>query len=286
MIRDVFEKKKGEIVYSFETFPPKKDDEFEQIYKVVDDLVELKPDFISVTFGAGGSNSTKNLEVASYINSKGVESLAHLTSVGLQKEALDDYCKRLSETGVQNILALRGDRPKLMTDEQFDSRSFHYANEMIEYLKGTTDFCFGAACYPDKHFEAMSFREDLKNMKKKAEAGTDFFLSQLFFDNDKFYNLCEKADLMGINAPICAGIMPITSAKQLGTSITLSGTTIPKSFADVVAKYGDDPVDMRKAGIDYAIRQIQDLQDEKVAGIHLYTMNHPELGAEILNAVR
>ena len=136
MIRDLY--KKGRIVYSFETFPPKKDDDFPQIYSVIDELADLKPDFISVTFGAGGSNSKKNLEVASYINSKGIEALAHLTSVGLQKEALDEYCEKLAATGVSNILALRGDRPRLMTDEQYESRSFHFANEMIEYLKGHT----------------------------------------------------------------------------------------------------------------------------------------------------
>lgn len=284
MIRDLY--KKGKMVYSFETFPPKKDDEFAQIYSIVDELVALNPDYISVTFGAGGSNSKKNLEVASYINSKNVEALAHLTSVGLQKDELDEYCKNLAATGVKNILALRGDRPKLMTDEQFESRSFHYANEMIEYLKSTTDFCFGGACYPDKHFEAPTMHDDLIHMRHKAEAGADFFISQLFFDNSKFYDLIEKADLMGIKSPISAGIMPITSAKQLGTSISLSGTTIPKAFADIVAKYGENPAEMRKAGIDYAIRQILDLKDNHVDGVHIYTMNKPELGAEILNAVR
>lgn len=281
MIKDLF--KKGETVFSFETFPPKKDDEFEKIYQVVDALCEFKPGFISVTFGAGGSNSKKNLEVASYISKKGIESLAHLTSVGLQKEALDTYAANLAAAGVKNILALRGDRPRLMTDEQFNSRSFKYANEMIEYLKDHTDFCFGAACYPDKHFEAPSLHEDLKRMRGKYEAGADFFLSQLFFDNDKFLDLVEKADLMGIKAPISAGIMPITSAKQLGTSVSLSGTTIPKTFSDMVAKYADSPSDMRKAGIDYAIKQIQYLISQHIDGIHLYTMNHPELAAEVLN---
>ncbi len=284
MIRDLYSKDKT--VFSFETFPPKKDDDFPQIYNVVDELAKLEPDFISVTFGAGGSNSKKNLEVASYINKKGIEALAHLTSVGLQKEALDEYCSKLAAENVQNILALRGDRPKAMSDEQYESRSFHYANEMIEYLKSTTNFCFGAACYPDKHFEAPTMHDDLIRMRGKARAGADFFITQLFFDNDKYYSLVEQADLMGIDAPISAGIMPITSSRQLGTSITLSGTSIPKAFSDMVARYGEDPADMRKAGIDYAIRQIQDLLEHHVAGIHLYTMNHPELGKEILDAVR
>ncbi len=284
MIKDVY--KKGRVTYSFETFPPKKDDEFEQIYTVVDELAKLGPDFISVTFGAGGSNSKKNIEVASYINKKGIESLAHLTSVGLQKDALDEYCTKLAAEGVQNILALRGDRPKLMTDEQFEARSFHYANEMIEYLKAKTDFCFGAACYPEKHFEAPSMHEDLVHMRQKAEAGADFFLTQLFFDNSKFYELQEKADLMGIKAPISAGIMPVTSAKQLGVSVSMSGTTVPKSLSDIVAKYGDKPEDMRKAGIDFAINQILDIQAHGTDGIHLYTMNKPEIGREIITAVR
>ena len=284
MIKDLYSKDKT--VFSFETFPPKKDDEFPQIYSVIDELADLKPDFISVTFGAGGSNSKKNLEVASYIQKKGIEALAHLTSVGLQKDALDDYCEKLAAENVQNILALRGDRPKAMSDEQYDSRSFHYANEMIEYLKETTSFCFGAACYPEKHFEAPTMHDDLLRMRGKARAGADFFISQLFLDNDKFYYLQEQADLMGIDAPISAGIMPFTSAKQLGTSITLTGTSIPKAFSDIVAKYGDNPEDMKKAGIDYAIRQIQDLLSHHVAGIHLYTMNHPERGKEIFDAVR
>lgn len=286
MISDIYKKKKGSIVYSFETFPPKKDDDFPQIFNVVDELAALEPDFISVTFGAGGSNSKKNLEVASYINQKGIESLAHLTSVGLQKDALDEYCEKLASTGVQNILALRGDRPKTMTDEQYESRSFHYANEMIEYIKANTDFCFGAACYPDKHFEAPSFHSDLKMMKQKALSGADFFLSQLFFDNQKFIELMEHADLMGINTPISAGIMPITSARQLGTSISLSGTSLPKAFTDMVAKYSDDPEDMRKAGMDYAINQILDLQDKNVNGIHIYCMNKPAIAREIMSAVR
>ncbi len=284
MIKDLYGK--GKTLFSFETFPPKKDDDFPQIYSVIDSLAELSPDYISVTFGAGGSNSKKNIEIASYINQKGIEALAHLTSVGLQRDQLDSYCERLSGEHVSNILALRGDRPRQMTDEQFNSRSFSYANEMIEYLKERTSFCFGAACYPDKHFEAPSMHEDLIHMRNKYRSGADFFITQLFFDNDKFLSLREQAELMGIEAPISAGIMPITSAKQLGTSITLSGTSIPKGFADMVAKYGDKPDEMRKAGIDYAIRQILALLEEKVDGIHLYTMNHPELGKEILDAVR
>ncbi|MBR6328662.1 MAG: methylenetetrahydrofolate reductase [Lachnospiraceae bacterium] len=284
MIKDLYKSKNT--LFSFETFPPKKDDDFPQIFEVVDRLCELEPDFISVTFGAGGSNSKKNREVAAYIKKKGVEPLAHLTSVGLQKEALDEYCAGLAADGVENILALRGDRPKTMSDEQYNSRSFHYANEMIEYLKSTTNMCFGAACYPDKHFEAPTMHDDLIRMRNKAKAGADFFITQLFFDNDKFFALQEQADLMGIESPISAGIMPITSAKQLGTSISLSGTSIPKPFADLVARYGDYPEDMRKAGIDYAINQIRNLLERGVDGIHLYTMNHPELGETILKAVR
>lgn len=285
MIKNLYKTKPT--LFSFEVFPPKKDDDFPAVFDVLDRLKNLHPDFVSVTYGAGGSNSKKNLEIASYLQNKcGIEALAHLTSVGLQKEALSETCKALASENISNILALRGDRPQAMTDKQYDQRSFHYANEMITFLKENTSFCLGAACYPEKHFEADSLQSDLLHMKNKAACGADFFISQLFLDNDKFYRLMETSTLMGITAPISAGIMPITSAKQLGTIVSMSGTSVPKRLSDLIAKYGDHPSDMKRAGIEYAINQINDILSHGVSGIHIYTMNKPETAETIMKAVQ
>ncbi|MBP3420724.1 MAG: methylenetetrahydrofolate reductase [NAD(P)H] [Lachnospiraceae bacterium] len=285
MIKNLFETKKPTI--SFEVFPPKKDDEFEGVYATLDKLSELHPDFISVTYGAGGSRSKKTVEIASYIkNTLGIEALAHMTCVGNKKEDIDKVCEELVAANIDHVLALRGDRPAYMTDEQYESRDFAYANELITYMKSKTDLHIAGACYPEKHFEAMSKRADIANLKNKVATGCDFLITQLFMNNDVFYDFQEKCLANGITIPICAGIMPITSAKQVATTISLSGTSIPKAFSDLVARYGDNPEDMRKAGIDYAIRQILDLKEYGADGIHIYSMNKPKMTAEIMNAIQ
>lgn len=284
MIADLFKQKQ---TLSFEVFPPKKDGEFEAAFEVLDSLGKLSPDFISVTYGAGGSRSKKTVEIASYIqNTLHIDALAHMTCVGCKKDALLQVYEDLKAGGVKHVLALRGDRPKDMSDEQYESRDFAHANDMITFLKGNTDLQIAGACYPEKHYEAFSKKTDLEYLKIKQDAGAEFLISQLFFDNDTFYDFCEKATKTGITLPICAGIMPITSAKQLGTTVSLSGSSVPKPLADMIATYGDNPEDMRKAGIDFAIRQILDLQQNKVDGIHIYTMNKPKMAAEIVAAVR
>lgn len=271
---------------SFEVFPPKKDGEFESAFETLDALGKLKPDFISVTYGAGGSRSGKTVEIASYIqNNLGIDAVAHMTCVGSKREDLLQVYRALKERGVQNVLALRGDRPKDMTDEQFHSRDFEHASDMMIFLKENTNLHFCGACYPEKHFEAFSMEADLNNLKKKQEAGAEFFISQLFFDNDYYYSFLEKAARKGITVPICAGIMPITSAKQIGTTVTLSGSSVPKQLSDLFAAYGDNPEEMRRAGIDYAIRQIRDLQENGVNDIHIYTMNKPKMAKEIMDAI-
>ena len=186
---------------------------------------------------------------------------------------------------MQHVLALRGDRPKDMDDEQFLSRDFEHASDMMAFLKENTDLHISGACYPEKHYEAFSMEADLKNLKLKQDAGAEFFISQLFFDNDYYYTFLEKAAKKGITVPICAGIMPITTAKQIGTTVTLSGSSVPKALSDLFALYADSPEDMRKAGIDYAIRQIRDLQENGVNDIHIYTMNKPKMAAEIMGAI-
>ena len=274
-------------VLSFEVFPPKKEDEFANAFAVLDSLSQLSPEFISVTYGAGGSKSKKTVEIASYIqNQLHIRAVAHMTCVGSRKEDIDAVADQLRAANVSHVLALRGDRPAYMSDEQFNARDFAYASDLTAYLKATTDFTIAGGCYPEKHFEANSFEEDLLNLKKKCEAGAEHLISQLFFDNDSYLRFLDAAAKHGINVPIHAGIMPITSSKQLGTTVSLSGSSVPKALADIIATYGDDPSEMRKAGIDYAIRQIRGLQDAGVYGIHIYTMNKPKVAADIVAGIR
>ena len=283
MIKDMFENKR---TVSFEVFPPKKDGEFEAAFDVLDAMGRLKPDFISVTYGAGGSRSGKTIEIASYIqNQLGIDAVAHMTCVGNKKEQLLQVSEELRKNNVNHVLALRGDRPRDMSDEQYESRDFIHADDMIRFLKEKTSLHMAGACYPEKHPESFSMEADLNNLKKKQEAGAEFLISQLFFDNDFYYGFLEKTQKKGITVPICAGIMPITSAKQIGTTITLAGSAIPKALADLFAIYGENPDDMRKAGIDYAIHQIRDLQENGVNDIHIYTMNKPKMAAEIMEAI-
>lgn len=285
MINTLFSNTKP--VLSFEVFPPKKEDDFDSAYEVLDALSTLSPDFISVTYGAGGSKSKKTIDIASYIqNHLKIPALSHLTCVGCKKEDLFDIYAQLQEHNLSHVLALRGDRPKDMSDEQYNSRDFIYASDMMHFLKKETNLHFAGACYPEKHYECFSKESDLLNLKKKQDAGAEFFISQLFFDNDYFYDFRERASKKGITVPISAGIMPITSAKQISTSVSLSGSAVPKALADLIATYGDNPQDMRKAGIDYAVRQIRDLTQNHVDGIHLYTMNKPKMAAEIVAAIQ
>ena len=283
MLQNMFEHKP---TLSFEVFPPKKDGDFESAFQVMDALGKLSPDFISVTYGAGGSRAGKTVEIASYIqNTLGIDAVAHMTCVGSRKEDLLRIAGELKRHNISHCLALRGDRPKDMSDEQFASRDFAHANDMMDFLREHTDLHMAGACYPEKHFESFSMESDLNHLKRKQEAGAEFFISQLFFDNDYYYSFLEKAARKGITVPFCAGIMPITSAGQLGTTVTLSGSSIPKALANLIAAYGDNKEDMRKAGIDYAIRQIRDLQENGVNDINIYAMNKPKTTAEIVAAI-
>ena len=285
MISDLFAA--GKPTLSFEVFPPKKNTEFKSAYETLDAMAALKPDFISCTYGAGGSGTAGTVELSSYIqNHLNIDALAHITCVGSRKTDILDVCGRLKSAGISHVLALRGDRPKAMTDEQFDSREFLHASDMVSYLKENTDFELAGACYPEKHFEASDIDADLANLQIKIRAGVSFLITQLFFDNDVFYAFEDTVREMGITLPICAGIMPVTTAKQLGTTVSLSGSSVPKKLADIIAKYGESADDMRKAGTDFAVRQILDLQDHGVHDIHIYSMNKAEMTAEIVNAIR
>ena len=285
MITKLFERNR--LTISCEVFPPKKEDDFAKVFQVLDRIAACEPDFISVTYGAGGTNAGKNVEIASYIKNKcHIEALAHMTSVGYSKAKLAEGLDELKANGIDNVLALRGDRPKTMTDEEYNSREFEHASDMISFIKEHGKFCIAGACYPEKHFEAPDMLTDLQNLKKKVNSGCNFLISQLFFDNNYFYRLCDSAEKIGIKTHIDAGIMPITSAKQLGTTVTLSGTSVPKELADIIAKYGDNAEDMKKAGLDFAVRQAIDLANHDVDGIHVYAMNKPEYVEEIFSAIR
>lgn len=271
---------------SFEVFPPKKDEEFDNAYQIIQELGKLNPDFISCTYGAGGSRAGKTIEISSFIqNTLHIDSIAHITCVGFTREDLQRNCDALKDAGINHVLALRGDRPQTMSDEQFNNREFYYAADLVHYLKEHTDLQISGACYPEKHFEASSLEDDLRHLKEKVDAGVSSLISQMFFDNDYFYRFMDKARALGINVPIHAGIMPITTAKQLGTTVSLSGSSVPKELADIIATYGEDKEDMRKAGIDYAVRQIRDLKEHGVDGIHIYSMNKIKTTTEICSMI-
>ncbi len=277
----------NQFTFSFEVFPPKKDEEFEDAFRIMQELAALKPDFISVTYGAGGSRTRNTIELSSYIQKElKIPALAHLTCVGSKKQDILDNVQKMKDAGIVDIMALRGDRPAWMDDKQFEDRDFLYAQDLIRFLKKEEpEVALCGGCYPEKHFEAPSMEEDIRHLKEKEEAGCDYFISQLFFDNELFYRFVDKARSAGITKPLIAGVMPITSAKQLGTTVSLSGSSVPKNLADIIAKYGDTPEDMRKAGTEFAISQIRDLKEKEVDGIHIYSMNKPKTTKAICEAL-
>ena len=283
MFKDMFERDSS---LSFEVFPPKKDDEFENCYKVLDSLAEINPDFISVTYGAGGSRSKKTVDIASYIqNQLKIDAMAHMTCVGSSEEDILAVTKDLEAVGVNHVLALRGDKPRDMSDEQFEQRIFPHATDLIQFINKNTNLIVSASCYPEKHPEAISMDSDIAFMKMKQDMGAEMFISQLFFDNADFYRFIERARRAEITVPIVAGIMPITSAKQIGSTVTLAGSSVPKKLADICARYGESPEDMRKAGIAYAIEQINDLKRCGMGHLHIYCMNKPKMTKEICEGI-
>ncbi len=284
MFKDMFERDSS---LSFEVFPPKKDAEFENCYKVLDSLAKLTPDFISVTYGAGGSHSKKTVDIANYIqNTLKLDAMAHMTCVGSSEEDILAVTNDLEKVGVTHVLALRGDKPRDMSDEQFEQRIFPHATDLIQFLNKNTTLNISASCYPEKHPEAISIDSDIAFMKMKQDMGAEMFISQLFFDNADFYRFVERTDKAGITVPIVAGIMPITSAKQIGSTVSLAGSSVPKKLADICAKYGEDPDSMRAAGIEYAINQINDLRKCGMGHIHIYCMNKPKMTEEICSALK
>lgn len=273
-------------VFSFEVFPPKRNNPIETIYRTLDQLQDLRPDFISVTYGASGTLSDNSTcEIASNIKHKyGIESAAHLTCVNSTKEEVEEILKRLHANGIENILALRGD---LIPDVP-PKKEFLHASDLIAFIKSKKEHNFGisGACYPEAHPNSANTVEDVLNLKKKVDAGAEHLVSQLFFDNQMFYDFKEKATLAGINVPIEAGIMPVTNKKQIERMVSLCGATLPEKFIKMMERYENKPNAMRDAGIAYAVNQIVDLLSHNVDGIHLYTMNNPYIARRICQSVQ
>lgn len=282
-IADLF--KKDKTVFSFEVFPPKKESGIETIYNTLEQLKELKPDFISVTYGAGGvgvANAT-TADLCSLIKNKhGIETIAHLSCLYNTKESVDEILGQLKENGIENILALRGD-----VNPDFEVKhDFKYASDLTEYIMTKHEgFHVSGACYPEVHQEAENIVEDIKNLKKKVAAGADHLISQLFFDNNVFYDFTQKAKIAGIDVPIEAGIMPVTNKHQIERMVSMCGASIPSKLSKVLQRFGDDPIAMRDAGISYAVGQIIDLVANGVDGVHIYTMNDPYVARKITESV-
>lgn len=282
MIKDLFHKNRP--TYSLEVFPPKKDTDVSVIYDALDEFKELHPNFISVTYGAGGNTAENTFAIASYIqNQCGIEALTHLTCAAIpDKLFLTNFLTNLYRNGIHNILGLRGDQPKWMSDEQFAARYYDHASDLIEDIKAAFPFSVAGACYPEIHQEAASLEEDIAHLKIKVEKGVDFLITQLFYDNDTFFRFVEAVRKAGITVPILPGLMPITSASQVNNIIGLSGTKVPAELLTQIDKYKDSPDDLKKAGLEFTKKQMQNLLAHGVDGIHLYSMNKVEIAKYIL----
>ena len=274
--------KKEKMSLSFEVFPPKTDSAFESVEKAVIEIARLKPSFMSVTYGAGGGTSKYTLDIAKEINEQyDVPTVAHLTCVSSTRETVRNTVERIKESGIENIMALRGDIPKGMENSDRSGWDYKYAIELVSELRAMGDFCIGGACYPEVHPESANQKEDIKRLKEKVDAGCDFLTTQMFFDNNLLYNFMYKIREAGITVPVVAGIMPITNASQVERAVKLSGSHMPQRFKSLVDKFGSDGDAMMQAGIAYATDQIIDLFANNITNVHVYTMNKPEVAAKI-----
>ena len=272
---------KEKLTLSFEVFPPKTDADFEGVKKAAYNVAALQPSYMSVTYGAGGSTSRNTLAIAEGIQKEyDVPTIAHLTCVGATKQSIREALVNMRDAGVENVLALRGDRPSWMEGEPFTD--YHYASELVETIREFGGFCVGGACYPEGHPDAANKREDILNLKKKVDAGCDFLTTQMFFDNNIYYNFLYRAREAGIYVPIIPGIMPITRAVQVKNAVKLSGCHMPERFINIVDHFGGDKDAMQQAGIIYATDQIIDLIANGITNIHVYSMNNFKVAQGIL----
>ena len=280
-IGDIFKNKV--LTTSFEVFPPNDKIGLDQVYNCLDTLTLENPDFISVTYGAGGNTKGRTVEIAERIKSQNnVESLAHFTCIGSKKEEIDRVLNELEKNNIENILALRGDYP---IDRDLEPGDFNYAKDLIKYIreKKGDKFSIGAAYYVEGHRETNDLL-DLFHLKEKVDTGVDFLISQIFLDNEFFYSFRDKLEKLQIDKPLVAGIMPVTNAKQIKKITSLCSCTIPKKFLKILEKYEDNPAALKEAGLAYAIEQIIDLVASDINGIHIYTMNKPETAKKIIDA--
>jgi len=264
---------------SFEVFPPKTSEVYANVEKATNEIADLHPDFMSVTYGAGGSTQQFTTNIAVNVKKHGAEPLAHLTCVNATKESIDAALDQLKENGIENILALRGDLPEGVTNTE--GWEFRHATDLIWHIRKKGDFCIGGACYPEKHPESRNVAEDIQFLKIKQDLGCDFLTTQMFFDNNLFYNFLYKVREAGVTIPIIPGIMPVTNAKQMERIIKLSQAFIPRRYVSLLDRYGDNPAALRQASLAYTTDQIIDLLSNGINNIHIYTMNKPEVAAKL-----
>jgi methylenetetrahydrofolate reductase (NADPH) len=269
--------KSKQTTLSFEVFPPKTSDKFESVMQAVNGIAALKPDFMSVTYGAGGGTSAYTVSIAESIQALGITPLAHLSCISSNRADVKEKLKQLKAKGIQNILALRGDIPKDFTGNM----EYRYANELVEDIAKEGGFCIGGACYPEGHPESETLFADIEHLKAKVDAGCSFLTTQMFFDNDIFYSFWAKVQASGITVPILPGIMPVTNAASIKRSMALSGGYLPARFKRIMDRFGDNPAALKQAGIAYATEQIIDLYANGVRAVHVYSMNKPEVAAAI-----
>ena len=268
---------------SFEVFPPKTDTAFESVKHATEEIATLKPSFMSVTYGAGGGTSRYTLDIAKNIKEQyGVPTLAHLTCVSSTKETVHEKIKQIREAGIENIMALRGDLTPELEQSDRSKWDYRHAVDLIRDIKEIdSDFCIGGACYPEIHPESASQKEDIKYLKEKVDAGCSFLTTQMFFDNNLLYNFLYKIREAGITVPVIPGVMPITNGNQVERAIKLSGSFMPQRFKSLVDKFGTTPAAMKQAGIIYATDQIIDLFANGITNVHVYSMNKPDVAAQI-----